>query len=94
VLAPQAEQGLVTGVFAVFEDITERREDEVALRQMNQRLALALNSARTIAFEQDKSLWHTWIRNPHDASDAVQSRWGKWKKNWWHALKMQRCCAA
>jgi len=58
-LAPHAEQGLVAGVFAVFEGITERREDELALRQMNQRLALTLNSTETMAFEQDKSLRYT-----------------------------------
>ena len=22
------------------------------------------------------------------------SRWGRWKENWLHALKMLRCCAA
>ena len=69
VLAPKADHGGVPGVFSLFEDITERRRDEAALRQTNQRLAIALSIAQTIVFEQDTALRYTWIRD--EAVDVV-----------------------
>ena len=57
-------------VYTVFEDITERRQTQQALRLSNQRFELALRGSEIIVCEQDLDLRFTWINDPGPGFEA------------------------
>ena len=57
-------QAQATEVVTVFDDITERRQTQQALRLSHQRFEVALRGSEIIVCEQDLALRYTWINNP------------------------------
>jgi PAS domain S-box-containing protein len=57
-------QGHIISAVAVFQDITQRKETEQALREAEERLRVALQNAPISVFNQDHELKYTWIYNP------------------------------
>jgi PAS domain S-box-containing protein len=55
---------LEDGVAIFFSDITERKQTEQALREVEERLRVALQNAPITVFNQDRDLRYTWIHNP------------------------------
>jgi PAS domain S-box-containing protein len=54
----------VIGINTVCQEITEQKQTELALRQANERLDMALKSTPIVLFTQDRHLHYTWIYNP------------------------------
>ncbi|NJO81170.1 MAG: PAS domain S-box protein [Cyanobacteria bacterium RM1_2_2] len=52
------------GIAVYFQDITDRKRAEEALRQSEERLQVALKNAPITVFNQDCELKYTWIYNP------------------------------
>ena len=65
-----AGQAQPSEVYSVFEDITERRQTQQALRLSNQRFELALRGSEIIVCEQDLDLRYTWINDPGPGFEA------------------------
>ncbi|MCB9422285.1 MAG: PAS domain S-box protein [Ardenticatenaceae bacterium] len=59
-------------VYTVFDDITERRKAEKALRQSEERLRVAIKNSNFIPAQFDKELRYRWIYNPHPDFDLLQ----------------------
>jgi PAS domain S-box-containing protein len=57
-------QGQLISAVAIFQDITQRKQTEQALRIAEERLRVALQNAPIIVFNQDDELKYTWIHNP------------------------------
>ncbi|MBF2048530.1 MAG: PAS domain-containing protein [Elainella sp. C42_A2020_010] len=64
---------LEDGVAIFFSDITERKQTELALREAEERLRVALQNAPITVFNQDHELKYTWIHNPvlHDLHEML-----------------------
>ncbi|MDI9637109.1 PAS domain S-box protein [Geitlerinema splendidum] len=58
------DRGEIISAVAVFQDITQRQHTEIALRQSEERLRVALKNAPITVFNQDLDLRYTWIENP------------------------------
>ena len=69
-------QGKIISAIAVFQDVTERQRSEVALREAEERLRVALQSAPITVFNQDCDLRYTWIYQPalHTPQEALGRR--------------------
>ena len=66
------EAGRTTlGVNIVVQDITQRKQAEVALRESEQRFRLALAGSGVIVSACDRELRYTWLHNPHPAFREV-----------------------
>ena len=60
----EAGSPAVVRVIGTIADVTQRRQNEEALRESEQRFRLALAHSRVAVFEQDLDLRYTWIYNP------------------------------
>lgn len=58
------QQGEITAGVVIFQDITQRKQIEAALRESQERLRVALKNAPILVFNQDRELRYTWIYNP------------------------------
>ncbi|TAF07848.1 MAG: PAS domain S-box protein [Nostocales cyanobacterium] len=56
--------GNIIGILGTYEDITNRRIAEEALRYSEERFRIALNNSPIVVFNQDLNLRYTWIYNP------------------------------
>ncbi|MDW5559913.1 PAS domain S-box protein [Methanosarcina sp.] len=52
-------------VAILFNDITERKRAEKALRESEEKFRVALRSSPTAVFQQDLNLRYTWVYQPH-----------------------------
>jgi PAS domain S-box-containing protein len=57
-------EGQIIAAVTIFQDVTDRKQTEAALRQNQERLNVALKSAPFALFNQDLELRYTWIHNP------------------------------
>lgn len=57
-------EGQIISAVVVFQDITQRKQTEAALRASQERLQVALKNAPISVFSQDCELRYTWIENP------------------------------
>jgi PAS domain S-box-containing protein len=57
-----AEQG--ASHMAIVQDTTESRQADIALRQSEARLRVALKNSALVVFHQDRDLRYTWLHNP------------------------------
>ncbi|MBE9169230.1 PAS domain-containing protein [Pleurocapsales cyanobacterium LEGE 06147] len=65
---------LPEGLAIYFQDISERKQAEEALRQSEARLNIALKNSPITVFNQDRELRYTWIYNPalnYKIDDAI-----------------------
>jgi PAS domain S-box-containing protein len=61
----------VLGINTVCQEITTQKQTELALRQVTERLNMALKTAPIVLFNQDRHLRYTWVYNPAlDFSEA------------------------
>lgn len=69
-------QGKIISAITVFQDITERQRSAVALREAEERLRIALQSAPITVFNQDRDLRYTWIYQPafHQSEEVLGRR--------------------
>ena len=58
------DNGKLIGVVLVLRDITERRRNEEAIRQSEERFRVALKDSPVVVFNQDRELRYTWVYNP------------------------------
>jgi PAS domain S-box-containing protein len=57
-------QGQIISAVVVFQDITQRKQTEAALRESEERLRVALKSVPINIFSQDRELQYIWMENP------------------------------
>ncbi|CAG0947378.1 partial Signal transduction histidine-protein kinase/phosphatase DegS, partial [Anaerolineae bacterium] len=58
------DNGKLIGVVLVLSDITERRRNEEAIRQSEERFRVALKDSPVVVFNQDRELRYSWVYNP------------------------------
>ncbi len=64
-------EGVLDHIMVVSLDITQRKLTELALRDSEERLSLALKDSLITVFMQDKDLVYTWVNNSNDELASV-----------------------
>ncbi len=65
---------LSTGeLVVIYDDITERKKVEEALRESEERFRVALKNSPIVVWNQDKDLRYIWIYNPHSRFKAEET---------------------
>ena len=62
-VAPMAAEQIGSHM-AIVQDTTESRQADIALRQSEARLRVALKNSALVVFHQDRELRYTWLHNP------------------------------
>lgn len=80
------ESGVASGVVAIIDDVTERRETEIRLRESEERFRMASDAARALVYDTDLTGSRPVIVYGLRRVTGYSSRRGDLSSEWWHSL--------